>query len=42
MDDGTVCEVYSKDAPFVGRRCDRPLPSFHIGCDVYPRYFLAV
>jgi hypothetical protein len=42
MDDGTVREEYAEDALFVGRRCDRPPPSFHVGHDVYARYFLAV
>lgn len=42
MDDGTVCEEYAEDAPFVGRRRDRPPPSFCVGRDVYARYFLAV
>jgi hypothetical protein len=27
---------------FVGRRCDRPAPSFHVGRDVYAGYFIAV
>jgi hypothetical protein len=42
MDDGTVREEYAEDAPFVGRRCDRPLPSFRVGHDVYAGYFLTV
>jgi hypothetical protein len=42
MDDGTVRKEYAKDAPFVGRRCDRPPPSFCVGHDVYAGYFLAV
>jgi hypothetical protein len=40
--DGTVREEYAEDAPFVGRRHDRPPPSFHVGRDVYAGYFLAV
>ena len=31
MNDGTVCEEYAEDAPFVGRRHDRLVPSFCIG-----------
>jgi hypothetical protein len=31
MDDGTVHEEYAEDAPFVGRRRDRPAPSFCVG-----------
>ena len=42
MDDGIVREEYTKDAPFVGRRCNRPTPSFHVGCDVFARCFIAV
>ena len=42
MDDGTLLEEYVEDAPFVGCRHDRPPPSFHVSCDVYARYFLAV
>jgi hypothetical protein len=42
MDDGTVREEYAEDAPFVGRRRDRPPPSFRVGRDVYAGYFLAV
>jgi hypothetical protein len=42
MDDGTMCEEYAKDAPFVGRRHDRPPPSFRVGRDVYAGYFLAM
>jgi hypothetical protein len=42
MDDGTVRKEYAEDAPFVGRRRDRPPPSFHVGRDVYAGYFLAV
>jgi hypothetical protein len=42
MDDGTVREEYAEDAPFVGRRRDRPPPSFRVDRDVYVGYFLAV
>ena len=42
MDDGTVRKEYAEDAPFVERRRDRPLPSFHVGHDIYAGYFLAV
>jgi hypothetical protein len=42
MDDSTVREEYAEDAPFVGHRCDRPAPSFHVGRDVYAGYFIAV
>jgi hypothetical protein len=42
MDDGTVREEYAEDAPFVGRRRDRPVPSFRVGRDVYVGYFIAV
>ena len=31
MDDGTVCEEYAKDAPFVGYSRDCPVPSFCVG-----------
>ena len=37
-----VLEEYAEDAPFVGHRHDRPAPSFHVGRDVYARYFIAV
>ena len=26
LDDGTICEEFAEDAPFVGRRHDRPQP----------------
>jgi hypothetical protein len=42
MDDDTVREEYAEDALFVGRRRDRPPPSFRVGRDVYAGYFLAV
>ena len=40
--DGTLREEYAEDAPFVGRRRDRPRPSFRVGRDVYEGYFVAV
>ena len=42
MDDSTICEEYTEDAPFVGRSHDRPPPSFHIGHDIFVGYFLIV
>ena len=42
MDDGIVHEEYAKDALFVGRRHDCPLPSFRVDYDIYAGYFLAV
>jgi hypothetical protein len=42
MDDDTVHEEYVEDALFVGRRRDRPAPSFRVGRDIYARYFIAV
>ena len=42
LDDGTIREEFAEDAPFVGRRRDRPAPSFRVGRDVYAGYFLAV
>ena len=35
-------EEYAEDAPFVGRRRDRPAQSCRVGRDVYAGYFLAV
>ena len=32
---GRVGEEYEEDAPFVGRRCDRPRPSFRVMQDTY-------
>lgn len=40
--DGTLREEYAEDPPFVGRRRDRPRPSFRVGRDVYAGYFVAV
>jgi hypothetical protein len=34
MDDGTVREEYAEDAPFVGRRRDRPAPSFRAALSI--------
>jgi hypothetical protein len=42
LDDGTMREEFAEDAPFVGRRRDRPRPSFRVGRDVYAGYFVAV
>jgi hypothetical protein len=41
MDDGTIGEEHAEDAPFVKQRCNRPTPSFRVGCDVFAGYFLA-
>ena len=42
LDDGTICEEYAEDAPCVGRRYNRPAPSFCIGRDEYVGYFIVV
>jgi hypothetical protein len=42
MDDDTGWKEYAGDVPFVERRCNRPAPSFCIGCNVFARYFLTV
>ena len=42
IDDGTICEEYAEDAPFVGCRHNRPTPSFCVGCDVFVGYFIVV
>ena len=42
IDDSSVREEYTQDAPFVGRRCDHLVPSFCVGRDVYGGYFIAV
>ena len=39
---GRVGEEYEEDAPFVGRRCDRPRPSFRVMRDTYGGYFVVV
>ena len=41
-DDGILCEEYAEDPSFVGRRQDRPPPSFCTGRDVYAGYFVVV
>jgi hypothetical protein len=42
LDDGQMREEFAEDAPFVGRRRDRPAPSFRVGRDVYAGYLVAV
>ena len=42
MDNNELKEEFGVDAPFVGRRRDRPAPSFRIGRDVYAGYFLVL
>ena len=42
LDDGRVRKEFAEDAPFVGRRCDRLQPSFHVGRDVFAGYFIVV
>jgi hypothetical protein len=42
QDDSIIHEKYAEDAQFVGCRCNRPVPLFCIGDDVYARYFHAV
>ena len=39
---GRVGEEYEEDVPFVGRRCDRPRPSFRVMRDMYGGYFVVV
>ena len=39
---GRVGEEYEEDPPFVGRRCDRPRPSFRVMRDTYGGYFVVV
>ena len=41
-DDGILREEYAEDALSVGRRRDRPRPSFCAGHDVYAIYFVVV
>ena len=41
-DNGTLCEEYAEDAPFVGRRRDRARPLFCVDRDVYAGYFVVV
>ena len=40
--DGTLREEFAEDPPFVGRRRDRPRPSFRIARDVFAGYFVVV
>jgi hypothetical protein len=42
MDHGQLREEFSIDAPSVGRRRDRPVPSFKVGRDVYVGYFVVL
>ena len=42
LNDETLREEFAEDAPFVGRKRDRPLPSFRVGRDVFATYFLVV
>ena len=35
-------EEFAKDGPFVGRRRDRPQPSFRVGRNVFTGYFIVV
>jgi hypothetical protein len=41
-DESTMREKYAEDIPFIGRKCDRPTPTFQVGHDVFVKYFLAV
>jgi hypothetical protein len=40
MDNGDLQEEFGVDVPFVGRRRNRPTPSFRVGRDVYVGYFV--
>jgi hypothetical protein len=42
MDHGELREEFGIDARFVGRRRDRPTPSFRVGQDVYAGYFVVL
>jgi hypothetical protein len=42
MDDDTVREEFTEDAPFVGCRHNCPATSFHVGRDMYAGYFIAM
>jgi hypothetical protein len=42
LEDSIVWEEYAKDASFVGKKSDRPAPSFQISCSVFIGYFLAM
>jgi len=37
LNDGTMREEFVEDVPFVGHRCDCPLPSFYVGHDITTR-----
>jgi len=40
LEDSQMREEFRKDAHFVGCRCDRPIPSFYVGYDMYVGYFV--
>jgi hypothetical protein len=40
--DGTICEGDAEDAPFVGRKRDRPRASFRVNRDTFAGYFVVV
>jgi hypothetical protein len=42
MDDGKLQEEFGVDAPFVGRRHDKPTQSFRVGRDVFTCYFVVL
>jgi hypothetical protein len=42
MDNSEFREEFDVDAPFVGRRRDRPAPLFRVGRDVYAGYFVVL
>ena len=41
-DDGEIHEEFVEDDPFVGQLCNRPLPSFRVGRDLFEGYFIAI
>ena len=41
-DDGEIHEEFAEDDPFVGQFCNRPLPSFLVGRDLFEGYFIAI
>ena len=41
-EDGKVREEFAEDDAFVGKLCNRPLPTFRMARDVYEGYFVAV
>jgi hypothetical protein len=41
-DDGEIHEEFAEDDPFVGQLCNRPLPSFRVGRDLFEGYFVAI